>query len=195
MLPSTTRWSLPVVLTSQQGAALTDILARQPDTTFRVGVALGEVAALVGRTGQVWRAGRPQPEALRDKQDLDAGVVLASSLRDMPTTEPSSWPPPAALSISACWSWQINAPTVPNGAADDPLVKAWRTVDRRYATRIESALAVLADIEKKQSTLERAFATLKGALLGFARSRTGLRASLQAAATGKTIGRWPGRCS
>jgi hypothetical protein len=178
VMPSTTRWSLRVALTSQQAIALTRVFAHEPNATFRTAVSLGEAQAQLGGVGQIWCAGQTHPEALIGEQNLNVGGVPASSLRDMPVTEPSSWPEPALLALSAHWSWQVIAPQVPKGAVEDPLPGLWRAVDNGYAARVESALATLAELEEKEGALARAFATPKGALLGFRRSRMELRENL-----------------
>jgi hypothetical protein len=144
MNAATARWSLRVDLSPSQADALTQLLTREPGATFRTDVSLAEAREWAGPGGRVWLADRPAPEALIEEQQLDGGVVAAESLRDMFITEPPSWAPmPSPLALSARWSWQIRAPQSPAGATDDPLMKTWDEIDRRYRGELDSAKKVL----------------------------------------------------
>jgi predicted nucleic acid-binding Zn-ribbon protein len=179
MNAATGRWSLRITLTPSQGAVLTQLLERDPDAVFRTACPLGEVQAWLGPGGRVWLAGRNEPDSLIHEQKLDAGAVPAASLRDVPNTEPESWPEPGPLALSAHWSWQVSPPQAPDGATEDPLVQKWRQIDDRYAADATSAQATLTRIETKEGTLGRAFATLAGPLLGFKSQRRRLEAELR----------------
>lgn len=183
MVPSNARWSLRIALSPRQATALTQVLGQEPDATFRTDVELSAARAWLGETGHAWLPGQAQPDMLTDEQELDAGVVPATSLRDMPITEPSTWPAPGPLALTARWTWQVRPPQVPKGAADDLLVERWRELDTRYAARVEYATATLTKIEAKEGMLERTFAALASPLLGFRRSRSTLRTALAECAT------------
>jgi hypothetical protein len=178
VLPRTSRWSLRVTLTMRQANALAAILRQEPSATFQTAIGLGDVETQLGRTGRVWLPGHPAPDSLINEQELDAGVVQADSVRNAPTVEPSSWPQPTALALSARWTWAVSVPQALGSAREDPLVQKWRAVDRTYAKRIETALGALADLEQEEGVLKRAFDTLKGVLLGFGRSRSELKTNL-----------------
>ncbi|MGP3927934.1 hypothetical protein [Streptomyces sp. 8N616] len=177
-LPSTARWSLRTSLTDHQAAALTRVLELEPDAIFRTEATLGEAEERVGPHGRVWRAGQEQPQALISEEELDAGLVVATSLRGMPATEPPSWPEPALLALSVRWRWRVGTPLSPKSGVEDSLVRSWRILDDQYAARVKAALTTLASLEEKEGTLGRAFTVLKGALLGFGRSRENLRADV-----------------
>jgi hypothetical protein len=183
MVPSNARWSLRITLSPRQVAALAQVLGQEPDATFRTDVELGAARAWLGETGHAWLPGQAQSEPLTDEQELDAGVVVATFLRDMPAAEPLAWPKPGPLALSARWTWQIRPPQVPKGATNDPLVERWHELDTRYAARVDSLAATLTKIETKEGVLERTFATLAGPLLGFRRSRSTLRTELTTCAT------------
>lgn len=176
----TERWSLEIQLNPDQGAALDAVMTRTPDARFASDLPLSRAERELGPEGRLWLPDQSEPRALVTEQSLDAGVVAADSLRGAAACEPTSWPEPSPLALSARWRWRVAPPATPEGAKDDPLVDDWRAADRRFDERASALRGSLAELESHESALQSAFEGLRSALLGFGRSRSGLQRRLAA---------------
>lgn len=179
LVPSTSEWSLRVSLTGQQGFDLAQILDTEPEATFAVDVALGEVESRLSGAGRVWRSGATDAEELVEAEELDAGTVETTALRDIDSAEPATWPEPSPLTLSVRWTWRVEPPRAPASAADDPLVNAWRSLDGKIKARLDDDTTALGDLEQREQRLLESDKE-RGAALGFQRTRLRLQADLSA---------------
>jgi len=179
MICCTERWSVEVRLNRTQDRTLRDLLQSEASCTFVVNMSLAAAHERVGLKGQVWLPSASEPERLRKQDELDARLIEATALREVASVQPLSFPEPHPLALSAHWTWTVKVPCVPNGSKTDPLVKDWEQLDQGFRKRVSAGLSVLEEIEKKEGLVGKTFEALKGAVLGFGRTRTGLLAELK----------------
>lgn len=184
LLPRSSHWSLRVSLNAQQRAALVALLLAEPAWRFDVGRSLDAIAD----DHLVWLPGSPQAEPLIAQASLHAPAVVADALAKCATSEPSSWPSPSPLALSALWRWSVSVPTAPNGATEDVLLSEWKKVDDDVARRLDAGRRKLDELERHEERLGRTFVKLAGALLGFGTSRDQLLQRLQSIDTPSRVG-------
>lgn len=178
--PMSARWSMSLKLTAAQREDLKVILRAPTPWRFAREVSLREIEA--GADLRVQLAGSDSAVPLKVDEQLVAAEVRAPSLRACDEAAPTSWPTPGPLTLTAHWRWAVLPPTLPKGSKDDPLVEAWRQLDRDFATRSKAAVEALDRARQQKSTWAKTFEALKGALLGFDRTQGGLEQRLIALA-------------
>lgn len=179
--PSSTRWSLIVTLSPEQRGELATILRAPTVWRFGYDVALGDLECESDVCVLLPGALREAP--LVEEETLVTSEVRARSLRECAGALPTTWPASGPLSLTASWSWEVFPPTLPKGAREDPLVVQWRRLDEGFAARVAGARERLARVRDQQGALARTFEALKGALLGFDRTRSGIEGRVEALAT------------
>lgn len=174
--PMSAHWTMSLKLSPAQRDELSVILRAPTRWRFARNVSLREIEA-----GAELRVQLPSADAavpLTVDETLVAAEVRAPSLRACDTAEPASWPAPRALTLTAHWRWEVLPPTLPKGTQDDPLVEAWRQLDRDFAARAKSAREALDRARQQKSGWARTLEALKGAFLGFDRTQGGLEQRL-----------------
>lgn len=174
--PMSPRWSMTVKLSPDQAADLSAILRAPTEWRFQRNATLREIEA--GTDLRVLLPGASDAAPLTVNETLVAADVRALTLRACDAAEPTSWPAPRPLTLMVNWRWEVIPPTLPKGSKDDPLVEAWRQLDRDFESRSKTAREALARVRQQQSVLSRTFEALKGALLGFDRTQGGLERRL-----------------
>ena len=131
-------------------------------------------ARLDGIDGVVILPGVKDAAPVIDDHPELCGSVRADSLRVMPDTEPSSFPPVPQLVRGVRWTWTVQPPRSPKAAKQDPLSVAWKKLDDDVQARLDRAQGQLSELEQRSGTLGRAFEKLAGPLLGFGSTRKSL---------------------
>lgn len=176
LLPGT-RGRLRLRLTARQVPEVARLLKTPPEWRFQTNVRLGEASH---RASQFWLPGEEAARGLEPKQIIKVPDVLAKSLRDVPDTEPASFPAAQPLALAVRYKWTVLPPRVPMGAEVDELVGRWRKHDKDWAARLERVREALSDAEGERGRIGRAFSQLVSAMLGFECTHSGLRARVDA---------------
>jgi hypothetical protein len=164
-------------LSSEQREELSAILRAPTPWRFQRDVALREIE--VGADLRVLLPGADDAVPLTVDETLVAPQVRSPSLRACEAAEPPFWPAPRPLTLTARWRWEVLPPTLPKGSKDDPLIEAWRQLDRAFEARVKASQQSLQGVREQQGTLARTFEALKGALLGFDRTLGGIELRLR----------------
>lgn len=164
LLPGT-RGRLRIRLTTAQAKEVGALLDEDAAWMFRSDVRVGDPNL---RRASFWLAGEAAARAIEEQQSIDAPSVAASSLRAVPTTEPSSWPAPQPLALAVLYRWPVVPPRVPTGSEEDQLVKRWRALDDDWSNRLAVVRDALGNSDGERSRLGKTFSRLLSGLLGFA---------------------------
>lgn len=170
LLPGT-RGRLRIRLTTAQAQEAGALLDEGAAWTFCMNVRVGDPKL---RGASFWLAGEAAARAIEEQQIIDLPNVSSPSLREVHTTDPSSWPTPQPLALSALYRWPVLPPRVPAGSEEDQLVKRWREVDEAWMKRIAAVRDALKNSDGERSRLGKAFSRLLSGLLGFERTHKGL---------------------
>ncbi|WP_437310904.1 hypothetical protein [Sorangium sp. So ce388] len=146
----------------RRAAALAE---RQATYRLCADIALGAVE------GDVWLPGQARSSPLAPTATIDAEATEAGSLRDMATTPARTLPDPPPLALRVEYRWTALPPRAHAGAADDPLVVAWRQLDTEAQKRIDGVRRCLIELERKERALAVELSALAGTLLGFGHQR------------------------
>lgn len=160
------RGRLRIRLTPAQSKEATALLDEGASWTFRSEVRIGAPEV---RRACFWLAGEGEARAIEEQQIIDVPTVSAPSLRDVHVSEPTSWPAPQPLALSALYRWAVMPPRVPARSEEDPLVKRWRSLDDDWTKRLATVRTTLKGSEGERSRIGKAFSRLLSGLLGFER--------------------------
>lgn len=166
LLPGT-RGRLRIRLTLAQAKEAAALLDEGASWTFRSEVRIGDPRV---RRASFWLAGDGGARTIQEQQVIDLPNVSAISLREVHATEPSSWPAPQPLALSAVYRWPVVPPRVPAGSEEDQLVKRWRGLDDDWAKRLAALRDLLKTSDGERSRIGKAFSRLLSGLLGFERT-------------------------
>jgi len=166
---------LRIELNRDQAAAAARILEEPGVWRFETDVRLGDHA--LGDT-QLRPSGAVAAHPVQPEQIINLGHVQAALLRSVADEIPTSWPPPAPLSLSVRYQWIVVPPRLPAHTEEDGLVKKWRQLDELWAKRLAKVRDALRGTENERGRLGRAFSRLVGAMLGFERTEGSLREDL-----------------
>lgn len=166
LLPGT-RGRLRIRMTAAQAQEVGALLDGDSRWKFRTDVCVGDPNL---RRASFWLAGEAAARDIEEQQRIDIPTVQAESLRAVHTTEPSSWPTPQPLALSALYHWPVVPPRVPAGSEEDPLVKRWRSLDDDWNKRLAAVHDTLKNSDRERSRLGKAFSRLLSGLLGFERT-------------------------
>ncbi len=158
-------------LSVDQAVEVARLLEADAAWRFQTDVRLGDLDL---GSADVWLPGEVAPRRPEAEQIIEVPQVVASSLRAVPETQPSSRPPPQPLALAARYEWTVLPPRVPRGADDDALVGQWRKLDEEWSARLARVRAALVTTDGDRGRIGRAFARLVGAVLGFERASVGL---------------------
>ena len=166
---------LRIELSPGQSAAALHVLDGPASWSFQAGL---EIGAFADKPVEFWLPSSEGPAALSVDEQLDVPAVQPSELRDVVDAEPTDWPTPSPLALSATYSWEVVPPTVPGGAQDDPLVGQWRNVDRDWEKRLGVLRGALESLGGLRVSIGQTFKRLMRAVMGFERAESGLMAQL-----------------
>lgn len=96
-------------------------------------------------------------------------ALTATTLRDMPGTEPAAFPEPDILTRSVRYDWQVRPPVAPADHKKSALYSTWEQLDQSYLKRIEQCELKLHAITQHREKLGNRFKRLASQLLGFRR--------------------------
>jgi len=187
-----TKAHMRITLNADQSADARKLLEAAAPWTFGVDVHIGNPAL---REASFWLAGEKQARALEKRQLIPLADVIAVSIRSIPETNPPNYDPLQPLALTARYSWNVIPPKAPAGAAEDPLLEAWRKVDAEWTSRLGKVREALEMAEEHQGRIAKAFSRLAGAVLGFGRTQIGLLETVtdmgkqRPSATGPSIAR------
>lgn len=160
--------ALEIALELPQVQSLRELLvdrAGAPEWKFETDLALGDV------TTEVFTAGAAEAQKSLVDVDILCATVRAASLGQFEGAAPAKRPPVPTLAKSVVWRWTVEPPRVPSGAKDAPLVAEWGRFDQEFHRRVQAAEQSLQGLDERTTTLGKAFAKLKGAVLGFGTKR------------------------
>jgi hypothetical protein len=181
------KWRLTAQLEGPCADAVRSALRSDPEWRFERSVRLGELGD--ARGAEVWLPGASAPIALRASEMLDAGVVLAPTLRDAVDASPSRWPEPSVGALSATWRWTVRVPGAPAGLKDDPLTLRWREIDQQLGARIASMRSAMETMGAPSDGSRSAEVRLRGERLGHSRWRVAAVARLEEVSARRPLGR------
>lgn len=167
MVVSSSKFRMRIGLDSQQAADARRILDSAASWSFQVDLRIGDPSL---RKATFWLRNEPEPLVLQKQQSISVGEIPAFSLRAVPDAVPDQWPDANALALSAQYVWKVNPPTLPSGAAEDPLVKRWREIDEQWTEGIRRLQESSHRFSDHRGRLEKTFASLLGTWLGFGRA-------------------------
>ncbi len=171
LLPGT-RGRLRIRLTDKQAGEVGQLLEAPPAWRFHTNISIGNANH---RSANFWLPGDGAARELEAEQLLEAPEVHATSLRGVPDAAPMSVPDAQPLALAVRYQWSVAPPCVPTGSQEDPLIARWRKLDEDWIARLKRVSEALNNADGERNRIGQAFSRLVGAMLGFERTRSGLR--------------------